>query len=125
MKKISVRKQVIATLAASKAPMTPKEIRAKIKRPSAQVYTALSKMLSVGTVDKIGTGYILLPEDAALPAPKPATVAPPAPSRRELDTAKEEIAGLQHQLRKMSTQYYDAMAVVRYLEAKLISTAVE
>lgn len=125
MKKISVRKQVIATLAASKAPMTPKEIIAKIKRPSAQVYTALSKMLSAGVVDRLGKEYILLPKDAALPAPKPATVAPPAPSRRELDAAKEEIAGLQNQVRTMATKYYDAMAVVRYLEAKLISTAVE
>jgi len=125
MKKISVRKQVIATLAASKAPMTPKEIIAKIKRPSAQVYTAISKLFSAGTVDKIGTGYILLPEDAAPPAPKPATVAPPAMSRRELDTAKKEIARLERELHNTSIKYYDAMAVVRYLEAKLISTAVE
>lgn len=142
MKNISVSEAVLNTVRA-KGPMTTKGLVTTIKKPANQIYTAVWKLVQTGKLNKWGK-VVQLANAPAMTAIKPdltvtvdssdlpidsAKRLSEAVSKRKatpfemklaskLNKAEEEIAVLRRDLTQMSVNYYDAMAVIKYLESK-------
>ena len=142
MKKMSVSEAVLHTVKA-KGPMTTKGLVTAIKKPANQIYTAVWKLTQAGKLNKWGK-VVQLANAPAMTAIKPdltvtvdssdmpigsAKRLSEAVSKRKatpfemklaskLNKAEEEIAVLRRDLTQMSVNYYDAMAVIKYLESK-------
>lgn len=134
-KKITVRQAILNALKSYGA-LKPKDLIVKADRPANQIYTMVSAMTKEGKLFKTNTGHIVLTKAPALTAIKPempAVTEKPAKITRRRATPFEmhladkaskagaRIEQLERELRDAKIQYFDAMAVIKYLEAKLIS----
>jgi hypothetical protein len=114
--------------------LKPKDLIEKVNRPANQVYTTVSKMKQENVLSKTSTGHIVLSNAPALTALKP-NVPITIDSTSKISTRKAtgmemhlgskvskleaEIKNLELRLQDTTIKYFDAMAVVRYLESKL------
>jgi sugar-specific transcriptional regulator TrmB len=112
------------------------------KCPANQVYTALSKLLKSGELDRLGREYIINPNPDAVPTAVDETKTVSMKQLRDVTKKLSEgrkatvmemelghkVNALQDQIEKLqkahheiNVKYYDAMAIVRYLETKVIA----
>lgn len=141
MKKQSVKTKVLACIKRL-GQATASDVIKSTKCPTPQVYTTLSKLLKSGELDKLGKEYIINPNPDAVPmaVDKTKTVSMKqlqdvtekltrgrkATSMEmqmghKVNTLQAEIDRLKNSLHEMNVKYYDALAIVRYLETKIIA----
>lgn len=124
--KLSVREAVTKVIKENGA-LTPIEIIKKIARPKAQIYTAISKLKSYGYITRLTDGRYAIADAPALTAMTP-DIEPLVKKVQAMNTesrlaaARAEVDNLQHKLQEMTIKYYDTLAVLKYLESKLIIT---
>ena len=136
-KNITVREAITKALKGYGA-LKPKDLIAKTGRPANQVYTMVSAMTKDGLLSKSEAGHIVLAKAPALTALKPnlpIAIDETNKITKRKATAMEmhlsdrtrkadaRIEQLERELRDAQIKYFDAMAVIKYLEAKLISVA--
>ena len=117
-------KQAIINHVKSTPNATVKTVTANIKKPTNQLHTSVWKMVKDGTLNKDANGVLTLAEPLShVPVKTTKRKATPLEMGlgRRVNGLEAHIAELQNELRKAQTNYFDAMAVIMYLEAKLIS----
>ena len=120
-------KDVVISCVKTHGPIKAGDVIRMTKRSSASVYTMLSNLLKEGTFDKLGKQYIINPS----PEAQLNTMKIKSTRRKATDmemhlgqkTAKleAEIEELQKRVKDTAVKYYDAMAVIKYLESKIIA----
>lgn len=130
--------QAITNYLKKNSNVTASDLVGNLNKPSNQVYTTIWKMVKNGTLAKSESGVLRFAKAPAMTALKPdATVTVNASSggaigsgtkrkatlfemklASKLNKAEEEIAVLRRDLTQMSVNYYDALAVIKYLESK-------
>lgn len=135
--KITVREAITKALKSYGA-LKPKDLIAKAGRPANQIYTMVSAMTKEGLLSKTNTGHIMFAKAPALTALKPdlpiAVDKSNKITKRQATAMEMHLAGqtnkanarieqLERELQDAKVKYFDAMAVIKYLEAKLISVA--
>ena len=132
MKKLSVSEAVLNNVK-NKGSMTTKELVKTVNKPPNQVYTAVWKLVQAGKLSKLGKTVKLgknLPAMTALKPNVPFVVdkisgVNPEKMRvshtnmgKKISALEAEIKKLKHDLTQMSVNYYDSLAVIKYLENK-------
>jgi len=141
MKKLSVSEAVLNNVK-NKGSMTTKELVKTVNKPPNQVYTAVWKLVQAGKLSKLGKTVKLGKNLPAMTALKPnvpfvvdkiSEVNPEKMSNlvskskatpieihmgKKISALEAEIEKLKHDLTQMSVNYYDALAVIKYLENK-------
>lgn len=141
MKKLSVSEAVLNNVK-NKGSMTTKELVKTINKPPNQVYTAVWKLVQAGKLSKLGKTVKLGKNLPAMTALKPnvpiavdeiSGVNPESMSNlvgkrratpmemhmgKKINSLEIEIETLKRDLTQMSVNYYDALAVIKYLENK-------
>lgn len=132
MKKLSVRKAILEYLKLNPGSRAAK-IAAGTYKPINQVYTNLGVLLKKGALKRQSQAYWLVgsvPMTAINPEQPTVQVQMPKPSgpienpianvmrKSEAENRRlhEEVETLKEQLQDMSVKYYDALAVINYLE---------
>lgn len=135
MKKFNTREQVIAFAKQNPDGFKSADVRAAVKAKANRISVMLWHLKKQGVLEHdINTGVYKLtgvnkseatPTPTPAPAPKPTPKATPkAASKPTLDIHYERLAERHVELRdtcdKLNVQYQDALAVIRWLEEKLI-----
>ena len=136
MKNLSVRKAILEYLKLNPGSRAGK-IAAGTYKPINQVYTNLGVLLKKGALKRQSQAYWLVgsvpmtainPEQPTVPVqmPKPHVTAKVQNERKamreqdllhiDISELKNKIADLEEQLQDVSVKYYDALAVINYLE---------
>lgn len=102
MKRLTVKAAVIKEIQQNSG-STAKQIIAATKKPAAQVYTMLSKLLRAKQITRYEDKFFPLNEREP----------EPPQANEDYETALEK------KLQDLSVKYYDALAVIAYLEKKL------
>ena len=138
-KKLSVTKAVLAFIKKQGGSAPVDSVTQNVNKPINQIHTAIWKMTKSGALDK-QNGVLKIPNatttitidatdkinsktaeavsDFIHKTTRRATAMEMELGKR-ITKANEEIETLRRELTEMSVKYYDAMAVVRYLENKL------
>jgi hypothetical protein len=124
--KISVRDAVSLAIK-THGGLKPKQLVNITGKPAAQVYTAVSKMVKDNYLNKTNTGHLVLASAPALTAMKPdidpiVKKVQAVNTENRLAAARAEVDNLQHKLQELTIKYYDTLAVLKYLESKIVIT---
>lgn len=127
MKNLSVSQAMLACIK-SHGPMSAADIAERIKKPAAQVFTSAWKLTKANKLVK-ENGVLKLVNAPALTAIKPNMAKPSSTIRSitpmekalsdRVSKAEKEVDSLKRELTQMSVNYYDALAVIKYLESKI------
>ena len=141
MKNLSVSESILSNIK-NKGSMTTKELIKTVNKPPNQVYTAVWKLVQAGKLSKLGKLVKLgnsLPSMTALKPNVPFVVdeisgvnpedmsnlvskrrATPMEMHmgKKISVLEAEIEKLKRDLTQMSVNYYDSLAVIKYLENK-------
>jgi len=141
MKKLSVSEAVLNNVK-NKGSMTTKELVKTVNKPPNQVYTAVWKLVQAGKLSKLGKTVKLGKNLPAMTALKPNVpfvvdkISGVNPEKinniiskrkatgsemsmgKKINSLEIEIETLKRDLAQMSVNYYDALAVIKYLENK-------
>ena len=134
MKKISVRKAVLNYLKSTSGANT-KTVVGNVSKPPNQIHTVIWKLVKEGVLKKDAQGVLTL-NNIPIVIDKisgidPKKISSLVSKRRatglEINMGKKisalelENDGLRQKLHAANVKYFDAVAVIKYLEAKLIS----
>jgi hypothetical protein len=146
MKKISVSEAVL-NYVSKESNVTPAVVVEHVNKPTNQLYTAIWKLVKSGKLIKDANGVLRIPKALPMTALKPNVpmavdhsvydgeaykqVADAITKRKatglemsmgkKISVLESQNAELQRLLHETKVKYFDAMAVIKYLEAKLIS----
>ena len=118
-------KQVVIDCVKQHGPIKAGDVIRKTKRPEASVYTMLSNLLKDGTFDKLGNDYIINPSpEFQLNSMKIKSTTRKATGMemhlgQKTTKLEAEVEELQRKLQDTTIKYFDAMAVIKYMESKL------
>lgn len=121
MKKISVRKAV-ADYIKKEPNVTTSTVVKNVNKPANQIHTAIWKLVQDGVVNKDANGALTFNSTAEIKAGsiRKATGLEMGMGKK-ISVLEAQNAELQRLLHEAKVKYFDAMAVIKYLEAKLIS----
>lgn len=145
MKKKSVKDAVLACVRKS-GPIKAGDVIRETGRPASQVYVMLHRLLRDGVLDRLGQEYVINGPDMTAIKPKlPIAIDKTTNLTEEqlnnlsmkvtrrkatgmemhlgqkTSKLEKEIADLQKKLQDTTIKYFDAMAVIKYLESKVIA----
>jgi hypothetical protein len=117
--KLSLREHVVKIVQDS-GPVKSGYIIRATKRDAGQVYTTVSQLVKAGVLARVD-GHITMPLTKKSEAPRVVKTAlfEEAVSNHRSEAAQSEIAKLKDELDDVKVRYFDALAVIRYLELKL------
>lgn len=120
----SVRLKVLKAIDKHGA-LKPREIITYTKAPPNQVYTAIAKLVSEGRLRKNDNAQLVFTDaEDDIPAKSSTTrkaTALEMTMGKKIQGLESQVEELQRTLHQANVKYFDAMAVIKYLEAKLIS----
>lgn len=143
MKKISVSEAVL-NYVSKESNVTPAVVVEHVNKPTNQLYTAIWKLVKSGKLIKDANGVLKIPKALPMTALKPNVpmavdhsvydgeaykqVANAITKRKatglemsmgkKISVLEKEVESLKRDLTQMSVNYYDALAVIKYLENK-------
>ena len=118
MRKKATVRELVVKIVRNRGPLKSGEIIAASGRDAAQVYTAISKLVKDGELER-ADGKIRLANGVKEATPR--TAAHALTPIAAAETKPTEVDMLKDQLHDAKVRYLNAMAVVRYLESKLES----
>lgn len=143
MKKLSVSEAVL-NYVSKESNVTPAVVVEHVNKPTNQLYTAIWKLVKSGKLIKDANGVLRIPKALPMTALKPNVpmavdhtvydgeaykqVANAITKRKatglemsmgkKISVLEKEVESLKRELTQMSVNYYDALAVIKYLENK-------
>ena len=123
-KKMSVRESVIDFIKKYPKGTTTAVLTENLNKPANQIHTTVWKLVKGGTLNKADDGTLSLADPLNH---EPIKVTSRRATSMEMHladkvrTLEAEVERFQSEYREAQVKYYDAMAVIRYLEAKLIT----
>ena len=143
MKKLSVSEAVL-NYVSKESNVTPAVVVEHVNKPTNQLYTAIWKLVKSGKLVKDANGVLRIPKALPMTALKPNVpmavdhtvydgeaykqVANAITKRKatglemsmgkKISVLEKEVESLKRELTQMSVNYYDALAVIKYLENK-------
>jgi hypothetical protein len=131
-KNLSVREAVLNYIS-KESNVTPAVVVEHVNKPTNQLYTAIWKLVKSGKLVKDANGVLRIPKALPMTALKPnvpmaVDSIEPINKRKstglemsmgkKISVLEKEIESLKRDLTQMSVNYYDALAVIKYLENK-------
>ena len=132
MKKLSVSEAVL-NYVSKESNVTPAVVVEHVNKPTNQLYTAIWKLVKSGKLVKDANGVLRIPKALPMTALKPnvpmaVDSIEPINKRKatglemsmgkKISVLEKEVESLKRELTQMSVNYYDALAVIKYLENK-------
>lgn len=118
-------KDVVIDCVKKNGPIKAGDVIRMTKRPANQVYTTLSNLLKDNTFDKLGQAYIINPSpEFQLNSMKIKSTTRKATGMemhlgQKTTKLEAEVEELQKKLQDTTIKYFDALAVIKYMESKL------